>query len=40
MFNFQPPNWVFNQNPLTFNTLNFLVPGAIRRRAWRCASTA
>lgn len=24
--NFSPPNWVFNQNPLTFNTLNFLVP--------------
>nr|WP_235911935.1 extracellular solute-binding protein [Mesorhizobium xinjiangense] len=21
-FNFMPPNWVFNQNPLTFNTLN------------------
>lgn len=25
-FNFSVPNWVFNQNPLTFNTLNFLVP--------------
>jgi microcin C transport system substrate-binding protein len=26
MFNFSVPNWGFNQNPLTFNTLNFLVP--------------
>ena len=26
LFNFQPPNWVFNQNTQTFNTLNFLVP--------------
>jgi len=25
-FNFSPPNWVFNQSPLTFNTLNSLVP--------------
>ena len=24
-FNFSPPNWVFNQNPLTFNTLNTFV---------------
>src|SRR5690606_8282775 len=23
-FNFQPPNWVFNQNTQTFNTLNTL----------------
>ena len=26
MFNFQPPNWVFNQSTLTFNTLNSFVP--------------
>lgn len=26
MFNFQPPSWVFNQNTLTFNTLNMFVP--------------
>jgi microcin C transport system substrate-binding protein len=26
MFNFQPPYWVFNQNTLTFNTLNMFVP--------------
>lgn len=25
-FNFQPPNWGYNQSVLTFNTLNFLVP--------------
>ena len=25
-FNFAPPNWNYNQSPLTFNTLNFLVP--------------
>ncbi|MCC2688533.1 MAG: transporter, solute-binding protein [Rhizobiaceae bacterium] len=25
-FNFQPPYWVFNQNTLTFNTLNTFVP--------------
>lgn len=25
-FNFQPPNWGYNQSTLTFNTLNFLVP--------------
>lgn len=24
-FNFSPPNWVFNQSPLTFNTLNSFV---------------
>ncbi len=24
-FIFSPPNWVFNQNPLTFNTLNTFV---------------
>lgn len=24
-FNFSPPNWVFNQSPLTFNTLNCFV---------------
>ena len=27
LFNFQPPYWFFNQSTLTFNTLNFLVPG-------------
>jgi len=27
LFNFQPPNWTFNQSTQTFNTLNFLVPG-------------
>lgn len=26
LFNFAPPNWVYNQNVLTFNTLNFLAP--------------
>ena len=26
LFNFSPPNWVFNQSPLTFNTLNSFVP--------------
>lgn len=26
VFNFSPPNWTLNQNPLTFNTLNFMVP--------------
>jgi microcin C transport system substrate-binding protein len=25
-FNFQPPNWVYNQNVQTFNTLNSFVP--------------
>jgi len=25
-FNFQPPNWLFNQSVLTFNTLNTFVP--------------
>jgi len=25
-FNFSPPNWVYNQSPLTFNTLNTFVP--------------
>ncbi|MCO5160838.1 MAG: extracellular solute-binding protein [Mesorhizobium sp.] len=25
-FNFSPPNWLWNQNPDTFNTLNCLVP--------------
>ena len=25
-FNFSPPNWVFNQSTLTFNTLNSFVP--------------
>lgn len=25
MFNFSPPNWQFNQNPMTFNTLNTFV---------------
>ena len=25
-FNFQPPNWVYNQSVLTFNTLNTFVP--------------
>ena len=25
-FNFSPPNWAFNQNVLTFNTLNTFVP--------------
>ena len=27
LFNFQPPNWQFNQSMQTFNTMNFLVPG-------------
>ena len=27
LFSFQPSSWQFNQSPLTFNTLNFLVPG-------------
>ena len=40
LFNFQPPYWFFNQSTLTFNTLNFLVLAAIRRRAWECALTA
>ena len=26
LFNFQPPNWLFNQSTQTFNTLNILVP--------------
>ena len=26
LFNFSPPNWVFNQSPLTFNTLNSFTP--------------
>ncbi len=25
-FNFSPPNWLYNQNPQTFNTLNSYVP--------------
>ncbi len=33
------PNWAFNQNVTTFNTLNTFVRTAMRRRAWRCAST-
>ena len=37
-FNFSPPNWGYNQNTLTFNTLNSFTPRAMRRRAWRCAS--
>ena len=27
VFNFQPPNWLYNQNPQTFNTLNSFVTG-------------
>jgi microcin C transport system substrate-binding protein len=27
LFNFQPPNWGYNQSTQTFNTLNHLVPG-------------
>ncbi|PSJ59093.1 extracellular solute-binding protein [Kumtagia ephedrae] len=26
LFSFSPPNWLFNQNPQTFNTLNSFVP--------------
>ena len=37
--NFSPPNWQYNQNVTTFNTLNTSCPAATRRRAWRCATT-
>ena len=39
-FNFSPPNWVYNQNPLTFNTLNTLHAEGRRAAAHgACAST-
>jgi microcin C transport system substrate-binding protein len=37
-FNFGRPTGLWNQNTLTFNTLNSFVPKATRRRAWKCAS--
>ncbi len=36
-FNFSPPNWLFNQNPLTFNTLNtFAMRGDAPQRMEMC----
>jgi len=39
-FNFPPPNWAFNQNPLTFNTLNsFTLRGDAPPRMEFCFDT-